>query len=524
MPEADVEIVPRSRTIGGALQHVVNSWGRVLLLTIGFALQFVLVVAGLTFLSEYSAWVISASTVFSAILALVILNSRMPLVYKLAWIIPLLVVPLFGVAFYVLYGARRMPRKTLARWEEIYARGRRANALVSVAEPDPCDASEELQVRRLQTSSGYPLRRDTRTRYFAMGEDMFVELLSDLRSAERYIFVETFILADGRMFEEIFAIMCAKSKQGLDVRLMYDDYGSSMRLPHDLVRRCRKAGISVARVNPFTTLFTLRLNNRDHRKMVVIDGTVAYTGGTNIADEYINRLPRFGVWKDSGIRLEGPGAWGFVVLFIQLWEVTRGHELDYAAYLPIPEQTTTGDGVLLVYDDSPFDDVNNAEATYRNMVVRANHTIDIFTPYLVLNDQMQEAICEAAEAGVRVRIVTPGIPDKWYVFSVTRSFYPVLMEKGVEIYEYTPGFLHAKSMVVDAEFAVIGTINFDYRSFYLHQECAVWMHDTDCVPAMQADVEATIAVSHRVTQAEIDSVSWLRRFGRAILRTFAPMF
>ncbi|MGL4831928.1 MAG: cardiolipin synthase [Propionibacteriaceae bacterium] len=524
MSDADMEWTPPSQSFGAAIQHVANTWGRALVIGLAFFAQFSVLILGFTYLADYTRWLVLASYILGVFVVLAILNSKMPLVYKLAWVIPILILPLIGAIFYLLYGARKMPRRTLVRWNTAVERGKHAMSLVSEAELDP-DAHPDLrwQVARMRSSSGYLLRDETATSYYRMGEDVFAAWLEAIDKAERYIFLETFILSESWMFEELFAALARKSAQGVDVRVLFDDFGSALRVPHDLKNRCAKAGIAIARVNPFVMWFTLRFNNRDHRKILVVDGTIAFTGGINIADEYINKIERFGTWKDSGIRLEGPGAWSFAVLFLMAWEITRRTTVIYESFIPRQIPRFPGSGQLFPYDDGPFDEVNTAEATYRTMLNRARASIDIFTPYLVLNDEMLSSLCEAAEGGVDVRIVTPGIPDKWYVYAVTRSYYPALLAKGVRIFEYSPGFIHAKSLVVDRHYAVCGSVNFDYRSFYLHQECAVWMHKTACLPDMIDDVEDTIAQCREITLAEATAAPWWKRSLRAIMRAFAPL-
>lgn len=519
---------PLARRLADSLQHVANSWGRLTIMAAALIVQVGLIVVVETLLSSHTDLFVLGSSALAVVVLLIIINGPMTLAYKLAWAIPILLFPVVGGVFYLLYGMRKVPARTVARWRAATNRARSAESLVPSVQvprlPDvEVDIREEQQVRRLVNSTGYPLRQHTATRYFPVGEEAFAAMLADLEAARRYIFCEYFIVDDGEMWRRLFDVLARKAAEGLDVRFMYDDVGSLFTLPNGFRRACRDAGIRMHRVNPFAMHFTLRFNNRDHRKIMAIDGTIAYTGGLNIADEYINAKERFGHWKDTAVRLEGPGAWSLTVMFLNLWETADHQLVDYRAFVPAEVPLTENAGLVLPYDDSPFDRLATGEETYAAMLVRARRTVDIFTPYLIPTESLVQQLIATAQAGVRVRIVTPGIPDKPYVYSVTRSFYEPLVKHGVEVYEYTPGFIHAKSMCVDEEFGIVGTVNFDYRSFYLHYENAVWMCDTEAVAALAADCDATVAQSRRITLEWCRGVSWWRRLGRAVLRTFAPL-
>ena len=335
---------------------------------------------------------------------------------------------------------------------------------------------------------------------------------------------------------------------GVDCRLIYDDIGSMRFLPQAFVARLEAAGILVQAYNPLQLVLSLRYNNRDHRKICVVDGYLAMTGGTNIADEYINRKARFGHWKDTGVVVQGPAVWNFTVMYLTLWaelscgadelehfyavsqaQLEAGRRLDVSPYLlPGSEVEATRaagaeQGWLLPFDDSPYDGEHQGATLYRSMIMQASESIDIMTPYLILDDEMFNALTTSARSGVRVRIITPKIPDKPYVHATSRSYYAGLIAEGVEIYEYTPGFIHAKSIVTDRNSAVIGTINFDYRSLYLHMECAVWLHRCPMITDMCLDYEQTVAVSERISLEACQQVAIPIRLVRSFLRVFAPL-
>lgn len=501
------------------------TWGRMSAIGIALVAQLVLYAWILLSLSEESPWLYALSLALSVVAVVWILVKPMPPEYRLAWVIPILVVPVLGGAFYLLYGSRLLTAKDYRRLDEAQRDATRAltagPAAPPVLESLPIEAAR--QSRYLTATGNFPAYEGTKVEYFAVGEDGFARMLDDLERAERYILFEYFIVAAGVMWDQIFDVLRRKAEQGVDVRVLYDDLGSYFVLPENFHATLQAAGIKVQAVNPLGVRLRMRYNNRNHRKILVIDGLVSYTGGINIADEYINVVEKFGHWKDTVVRIEGPATWSFVAMFLNVWDF-KGEPDDYTRFVPVGELEQPGEwGVVQPFDDSPFDNCPVGEEAYLGLLNRARQSVDIFTPYLVIDARMLEGLKQAARSGIRVRIVTPHIPDKWYVLEVTRSFYHPLVEAGVEIYEYTPGFIHAKQAVADGRIGVIGTINFDYRSFFLHQECAVWLFESPALADMQRDFEATLALSQRITLEDCLAVPWPRRLLRAILTTFAPM-
>ena len=321
---------------------------------------------------------------------------------------------------------------------------------------------------------------------------MYPQLLQDLERAEHTIFVEYFIVHTGKMWDGVEAILRRKAAQGVDVRLIYDDFGSLLGLPTDFVVRMERAHIRCIPFNPVVPVLSLVMNHRDHRKIVVIDGRIAYTGGVNLADEYINVEQRFGYWKDAALRIEGDAAWNFTVMFLNFWNAFRPSETDYSAFRPQHSAHPVQDGIVQPYADSPLDEEPVAETVYLNLLARAEQYVYIYTPYLAVGEEMLDALKNAAKRGVDVRLVLPGIPDKKLVFRLSRSYYLPLLQAGVRIYEYTPGFLHAKCWVSDDRAAVVGSINMDYRSLFLHFECGVLLQYNSQVAALRDDVRATL--------------------------------
>lgn len=512
--------IPRSKTSGWF-----TTWGRIILIAIAVFAQLALFAGIVLSLSEYSPWGYALNLGFSIVAVLWILIKPMTPEYRLAWVIPILIVPLLGGIFYLLYGARLLTAKDKQKLQIAQEESHKALTAGPAIEPVldmlPADAARQSQY--LRSTGNYPACEATKVDYFALGDEAFPRMLEDMEKAERYILFEYFIVAAGTMWDRMFDVMKRKAAQGIDVRVLYDDLGSHFVLPANFQRDLRAAGIKVQAVNALGFRARLAYNNRNHRKILVIDGVVSYTGGINIADEYINEIVKFGHWKDTAVRIEGPATWSFVAMFLSIWDFVD-EPADYNDFVPVAETRVEGGwGVVQPFDDSPFDNIPVGAEAYLAVIGRARHYVDIFTPYLIVDSRMSEGLKQAAMSGIRVRIVTPHIPDKKMVFEVTRSSYQSLIEAGVEIYEYTPGFMHAKQVVADDRIGIIGTINFDYRSFYLHQECAVWLYESPALTDMEKDFEATLAVSQRITLEDCLAVPWYRRLRRAILSTFAPL-
>ena len=384
------------------------------------------------------------------------------------------------------------------------------------------------QAHYIQNKAFCPPCRHTFTEYLPSGEQKFERLKEELVKAKRYIFLEYFIIQEGIMWDTVLEILKEKVKQGVDVRVIYDDVGSLTTLPYHYERKL-EAGIACCVFNPFVPVLSARLNNRDHRKILVIDGYIGFTGGINLADEYINAYPKHGHWKDSAILLKGDAVWNLTVMFLSLWEYIRGVDEDYDRYRPLPEELAAvrvpdeQGGYVQPFADSPLDNEAVGESVYLNMINQAMDYVYITTPYLILDNEMITALGTAAKSGVDVRIITPHIADKWFVHAVTRANYEALVEDGVRIYEYTPGFIHAKTFASDDELGVVGTINLDYRSLYLHFECGTWLYRTPSVLAVKEDFLKTLEVCREITYEDCRKVSKLRLFGRAVLRVFAPL-
>ena len=485
--------------------------------------QLVAVMYGLGWISDYWSWLPYFLNVLSFTIVIWLVRKYDNPTYKIAWIIIILVLPLFGGLFYLLWGNTPFNRaRTQHKYEptpQKFDDYMRTPATEELAKQYPRHAA---RARYINALTGMPAWTNTETRYFRVGEEMFASMCEELRQAQKFIFFEYFIIEEGVMWNTILEILKRKVREGVDVRVIYDDVGSIATLPTNYDRFLASLGIRAVRFNRFVPTLNTYLNYRNHRKMMIIDGNVGYMGGINLADEYINKKVRFGHWKDTGIMLRGDGTANMTSLFLQMWEYVTGEPVPpLDPYLPMVKPPA--DGYVQSFADSPLDDINIGESTYLQIIHNAKDYVYITTPYLVLDNEMITALTIAAQSGVDVRILTPGIPDKKLVYMITRSYYQQLHRAGVKIYEYRPGFLHAKSIVSDDDTAVVGTINMDFRSFFLHFECATCFYNSSVVGAVKQDILETINVSRKIDDVWLHKVPWLRSIAASVLRLFAPL-
>lgn len=463
------------------------------------------------------------------LLALYLVSRDMRPFFKLSWIFFVLLLPLFGCAAYFLFGRSNLTKRTQKRLMQIAnEEDLKCYSYENINEEIRSKSLDAyLQSQYIAKNSGYPIYREQESTYYSCGEEMFPALLKDLRSAKDFIFMEYFIFETGEMMDTIVDILEQKAKEGVHVRLIYDGVGSIGTLPNRYYKVLQAKGIHCACFNPFRPVLSVIMNNRDHRKITVIDGRIAYTGGLNIADEYINKVERFGYWKDAAIRITGEDAvFSFTSMFLEMWSyIVRGTE-NYKRFRPQPAAIKAPDdakGYIQPFGDTPLFKEQVSESVYLNLIERAKHYVYIFTPYLIIDSELSTALTKAAKSGVDVRIVTPGIPDKAMVYLLTQAYYPQLIAGGVRIYQYTPGFIHAKCFVVDDEYAVVGTINMDYRSLCLHFECGVFMYHTQSVLAVKEDALRTFAISEEVSLETCRKKNVVVRLIQSILMLFSPL-
>lgn len=486
-------------------------------------LQAFLVIWGLSKVLEHVPWVDRFCTLLSVVIIIWLVRKYDNPSYKIPWIILILLFPLFGGLFYLLWGntpfnrARALHKFAPARPDFSSGVSRPAGGRLVAAMP-----RHTRRTGYIESLTGMPAWGETTTRYFPVGEKQFEAMCLALAQAERFIFLEYFIIEQGEMWKPMLDILAEKAKQGVEVRIMYDDAGCLSKLPAGYDRYLRSLGIRVVRFNRFIPTLNTYLNYRDHRKIMVIDGNVGYMGGANIADEYINRVSPFGHWKDTGIELRGAGVANMTELFLEMWEYATGvAAADHMQYRPTLSRP--GDGYVQSFGDTPLDDYNVGETVYMQILNNARSYVYITTPYLILDNEMILALTTAAQSGVDVRIITPGIPDKKLVYLATRSFYQQLTREGVKIYEYTPGFLHAKMIVSDDDVGVVGTINMDFRSFFMHFECGTVLYGGKVIHEIRDDMLDIMAQSRPIDDEWFRHVPWLSSILASIMRLFAPL-
>ena len=489
-------------------------------------LELFLVFAAFFYFSQLVPNWLSAFVIVSLYIGtiLTIVNRNMPPESKVTWIL-FAVVPVFGFLLYLMIGERRLSKKEIQQLEKMDSMKFRE------------DNSYELRVElKQENKSAFGIVKSllsmdhnadvydgTASQYFPLGEEMFEAMLDDLRSAKKFIFLEFYIIDPGLMWNRILEILVDKVQQGVEVKLLYDDIGCMATLPGDYTKRLRKMGIDAHKFNKVIPRMTVAYNNRDHRKILVVDGQVGYTGGINLADEYINHIVRFGHWKDGGVRLEGGAVKALTRLFLMNWYINRGEITDFDRY-HFDSQRVEGKGLYIPYGSGPKPIYKEqvGKAVYQNIINQAIDYVYITTPYLIIDYDLTEDIKNAAMRGVDVRIVTPFIPDKKLIQIVTRGAYPDLLEAGVRIYEYTPGFIHSKNVISDDELAVVGTINFDYRSLVHHYENAVLMYQTETIADIKQDFEGLFDISKEISLETLQN-SWYQRLLKEIMQLFAPL-
>lgn len=466
--------------------------------------------------------------VIGLIMTIAIVSSEINPGYKIAWIIVILTFPVFGVMFYIFFGNSNLGnhlRKRMNRYNE-EERLLLAQKQQSLEELWGDSSNAEKQARYLLLYGGYPSYNNTLTEYFSVGEAQFEAIIRELNKAERFIFLEYFIIEEGKMWNTILDILVRKAGEGVDVRLVYDDMGCLFTLPYRYDKKLEAMGIKCRVFNKFKPIWSARMNNRDHRKILIIDGHTAFNGGVNLADEYINEYEKFGHWKDSAVMLKGEAVWSFTVMFLTMWNyLAAGKPAPVGAFMPRPEdiERYKSGGFVVPFTDSPLDDEPVGENVYLNIINSASRYVYITTPYLVIDNEISTALILAVKSGVDVRIITPHIPDKWFVHAVTKANFKHLTKHGVKIYEYTPGFIHAKNFVSDDTTAVVGTINLDFRSLYLHFECGTWMYKTECINDIKKDFLDTLEKCREITYDDCKRVNIFVRIGRSLLRLFAPL-
>ncbi len=480
--------------------------------------------------AAFSPYISIALNLISFVISLVVIIRRTNDAYKLIWIYLILCFPVFGGLLYLVFSIQSSMRIMAPYMKQIDEKTscKTENSDRSTQEAILNNPEKANQIKYLSDYAGFPAFDNTDTEYYSGGELFYAEMLEQLKKAEKYIFLEYFIIGEGLMWDSILEILEEKAAGGVDVRVLYDDVGSIFALPKKYPRILSQKGIECRAFNRFRPILTGLQNNRDHRKICSVDGKVAFTGGVNLADEYINEIDRFGNWKDAAVKLTGDAAWSLTVMFLKMWMLTSPDPLDESfdlkKYMPQTDITENKviDGYVQPYCDSPLDSDLVSEHVYMQMISQAKRYLYIFTPYLIIDDSIISALTLAAKSGVDVRIVTPHRWDKLMVHITTRSYYADLIDGGVKIYEYTPGFLHSKVFVSDDNVASVGTVNLDFRSLYLHFECGTILYGSRAVMQAKEDFLATVEKSKEITEADCKTGIFMR-FVNSIMRLIAPL-
>ena len=500
-----------------------NAIVRVILVAISLLFQVGWLMLVLVKLNAYSTWISLATSLLSAVVVLKLYSKHTNSAMKMPWIMLILAFPVMGLSMYFLFVLLGDPgvgkRLRLVRGKMGPLLTQKEEVLEKLAQED---RTAYGCFRYPWHTVGAPVYDNTIATYYGEAKDAFEAMKQDLKKAERFIFMEYFIVEDSSSFQELQEILLEKRKQGVEVRLMYDDIGSVGYVNMTFARKLNEAGIQCIPFNPAMPILNLFMNHRDHRKITVIDGKVGFTGGYNLADAYFDRERPYGKWKDTGLRLEGEAVRSLTATFLQLWSVTTRKTDEFETYLRI-RYSVPGEGYVQPFGDNPLAAERTAKNVYMNLIAQARESVYFITPYLIISDEMSSALRLAAKRGVDVRIITPGIPDKKTVYAVTRSYYAGLVGQGVRIFEYTPGFCHAKQCICDGKIASIGTSNLDYRSLYHHFENDVLLYGCQAVEDIAKDFDSLFPQCREVTDEYRTGRGSALMVWQCILRLFAPL-
>ncbi len=467
---------------------------------------------------------IGGSALFTVCITLYLVNSSMDPTAKVTWLVIIMILPVFGCIFY-LWTQSEFGRRTLKAL--VNRSGKLSENLVR-QQPEPMEKLEAEDpgaaglARYIASCGQFPVYQNTDVTYFPQGEDKWKRMLQELETAQHFIYLEYFIVNEGLMWGKILEILARKARQGVDVKMMYDGTCELTTLPYDYPKRLNALGIQCKMFSPISPVISTHYNYRDHRKILVIDGNTAFTGGVNLADEYINHVNRFGHWKDTAIMLKGAAVESFTLMFLQMWNVDE-REPKFPQTVPVPEIPAKTEGFVIPYADCPLDDNKIGEMVYIDLLNRATQYAHIMTPYLILDGEMETALKFAAQRGVDVKIILPGIPDKKIPYALAKTHYRSLLRSGVQIYEYTPGFVHAKVFSVDGKEAVVGTINLDYRSLYHHFECAAYLREVRCLPDIEKDFHKTLLKCRTVSEKTVKKEKPLVKVTGVLAKIIAPL-
>ncbi len=498
-------------------------FGRTVLLVTSLLIQLGILIFFMVKLTEYTRYYYSIAIIIAILMLIYILNLDENPAYKLAWVIPVAMFPVYGVLFYLFVHIQPSRRLIDNRLQDIgyETKGYMKQDPLVMQELEKKDIRVKNFTEYMNRVGPFPMCKNSNAKYYAVGDDWYEDFLKRLKEAKEFIFIEFFIVNHGELWDTVLEILKEKAAEGVEVRFMYDGTCTFFRLPHNYPEYLESMGIHCKVFSPIKPVLSTYQNNRDHRKIVVIDGKIAYTGGVNLADEYINKLERFGHWKDTAVELTGEVVNSFTILFLQNWNITNKETEDVSGYMRDYKVESTG--YIMGYTDSPFDYIEVGESVYMDMLYTAEKYVHIMSPYLILDNEMVTALDYAVKRGIDVKIIMPHITDKPYAYIVARTYYELLIKKGIKIYEYLPGFVHAKEFISDDKKAVVGSINLDYRSLYLNFECAAYMYDVDAVNDAEQDFQDTLKQCVEITMEDCKSYNGFKKFLGKLMRPFAPL-
>ena len=521
MKDEDNGILLLEKGKRGLLQIV---FGRTGVIIVSLVLQILFLFAAFHKLEDAMPYFWGGNTLLSAAVVLSLFGNDENPTVKLTWFFILSVLPVFGLILYLFIRTDLGHRLMIRRYNDIQAQTEDL-----IASPAACKAEDlppETQgLAAYLERRGFPCYQNTEVEYFPLGDDAFEIMLQELKRAEHFIFLEYFIVSEGYMWGRILEILTEKVREGVEVRLMYDGTCAVALLPYGYPKKLEKLGIACRMFAPLRPFVSTHYNYRDHRKIMVIDGKVGFTGGINLSDEYINRLQRYGHWKDTAIALRGDAVRSLTLMFLQMWSSGElcCDSTEFRKYLDIAQPLRETKGYVIPYGDSPLDRDLVGEMVYMDIINRANRYVHIMTPYLIIDNEMLTALTYAARRGVEVQLILPHIPDKEIAFSLAHTYYRRLLDSGVQVYEYEPGFVHAKVFVSDDCKAVVGTINLDYRSLYHHFECAAYLYDTPEIRDIERDFRETRQKCVRASRELLRNDPPMRKLSGACMRVIAPL-
>ncbi len=498
---------------------MIHAIKRGIVVLIGFLAQILLTLFIYLYLGDHITIISMIYGLLGFLLVLGLIKDSKNYSYTLPWIVILLMFPIIGTLLYIILGRNKKKSKVLKR----ITKSETENKKYLIQDKKIYDEfKNNSRLRYISDFSGYPVTKNNEISYYKLGDLAFDVIIEELKKAEKYIFFEYFIVAKGKMWNSILEVLKEKASKGVDVRVMYDDFGCISTLKSSYPKELEKYGIKCVVFNKLNPIAGIIMNNRDHRKILVIDGKVAFSGGINIADEYININSKYGHWKDNCIKILGDAVWNYTVMFLSLWNSYRNDDNDFTKFKYNFKNSKINNGYVVPYAESPLDEEINGEHIYLNIINQANNYVYIFTPYLIIDTDLINALTLAAKRGVDVKIIIPGIPDKKIVYTLSESYVEPLIKGGVKVYKYTPGFVHSKVFISDDHIATVGTINLDYRSLYLHFECGCYFEDVNIIDSIKDDFLETLNKSQEIIVKEAN-LKFIKSIWQAFLRLFAPL-